>query len=71
MPGAVAQTSTFALTNTTIGYAALLADLGAEKAAQADPALALGVNVYKGQITCGPVASSLSLPHRPLEELIG
>ena len=70
MPGAVAQTSTFALTNTTIGYATLLADLGAEKAAQTDSALALGINVYKGQITCEPVASSLSLPYQPLSEVI-
>jgi alanine dehydrogenase len=70
MPGAVAQTSTFALTNTTIGYATLLADLGAEKAAKADPALALGVNVFRGHITCAAVASSLSLPCRPLDELI-
>ena len=51
-------------------HATLLADLGAEKAARADPALALGVNIYKGQITCEPVASSLSLPYRPLSELI-
>src|SRR5437588_9709024 len=43
MPGAVAQTSTFALTNTTIGYAMRLADRGVVEAAKGDPALAAGV----------------------------
>src|SRR5204862_5650864 len=33
MPGAVAQTSTFALTNTTIAYGVKLADLGVVEAA--------------------------------------
>jgi len=69
MPGAVAYTSTFALTNTTIGYATMLADLGASQAIKRDPALALGVNVYKGSVCCEPVASSLSLEYTPLPEL--
>ena len=70
MPGAVAQTSTFALTNTTIGYAVLLADAGAEAAIRQERALALGVNVYKGYVTCEPVAGSLSLPCRELLDLV-
>jgi alanine dehydrogenase len=70
MPGAVAQTSTFALTNTTIGYATLLADLGAEAAIQKDLALALGVNSFRGHLTCEPVAVAHAMECRPLSELI-
>ena len=71
MPGAVARTSTYALTNTTIGYATLLADHGAEGAARRDPALSLGFNVYKGQVTCTGVAEAFSLTCKPLSDLIG
>ncbi len=70
IPGAVAQTSTFALTNTTIGYAVMLADLGVEEAIRKDPALALGVNVYKGHVTCEPVGTSLDLPCCPLADVV-
>lgn len=71
IPGAVAQTSTFALTNTTIGYAVMLADLGADEAIRRDPALAKGVNVYKGHVVCHPVAESLDLPCSELTALCG
>src|SRR5262249_51989603 len=56
MPGAVAQTSSWALTNTTAGYAVKIAEKGLVEAVRADPALARGVNSYKGHITCEPVA---------------
>src|ERR1044071_5758185 len=46
MPGAVPRTSTYALTNATIRYAAKLADLGLEGAMKADPALVSGINTY-------------------------
>jgi alanine dehydrogenase len=58
MPGAVPHTSTYALTNVTLPYAVELANLGWRKALQADPALALGLNTYDGQITYGPVAQA-------------
>lgn len=70
MPGAVPHTSTFALTNTTIDYAVMLADMGADAAIKADPSLAMGVNVYKGHIVCKPVADSLNMPYTPLEKLV-
>jgi alanine dehydrogenase len=70
MPGAVAHTSTFALTNTTIRFATLLADRGAEDAARADPNLAAGFNVYKGHITCDGVAQAFSMECLPLTELL-
>jgi alanine dehydrogenase len=66
MPGAVAQTSTWALTNTTIAYARRIADLGLVAAAKADPALAKGINVYAGHVTCAPVAEAHQLDFVPL-----
>jgi len=70
MPGAVPRTSTFALTNVTLPYARKLARLGFREAVQRDPALAQGVNVYLGHVTCRPVAQSLGLPTIPLESLL-
>src|SRR4029077_2356042 len=47
MPGAVAQTSTWALTNTTMSYALKIADAGGlAAAAKLDRALMKGINVY-------------------------
>src|SRR5467141_1484211 len=71
MPGAVAQTSTFALTNATIGYALRLADLGLIEAVKRDRALALGVNTFNGHCTYKAVAEALDLPYTPLEKAFG
>jgi alanine dehydrogenase len=68
MPGAVAQTSTFALTNTTIGYAKKLANLGFDAAVRADPALALGVNTCNGAVTYEAVATALGYDYVPLAD---
>jgi alanine dehydrogenase len=70
MPGAVPRTSTFALTNVTLPYARKLAGLGFKEAVLRDAALAQGVNVYLGHVTCRPVAQSLGLPTIPLESLL-
>jgi alanine dehydrogenase len=70
MPGAVAQTSTFALTNTTIRYAVKLADEGVVDAAKRDRALALGVNTFAGHCTYQAVADALGLPYTPLEKAL-
>ena len=69
MPGAVPRTSTFALTNATLPYALKLADKGLVAAIQEDPALARGVNLYKGLVTYEKVASSLGLDYMPLTEI--
>ncbi len=61
MPGAVPHTSTWALTNATLTYAAKLADKGWQDALRADPALALGLNTYDGQVTCQGVADAFGL----------
>ena len=70
MPGAVPRTSTIALTNVTMPYALKLANLGLVEAVRGDPALAKGVNVYKGHITCEGVAKAHGLEYRPLESLL-
>jgi alanine dehydrogenase len=67
MPGAVPQTSTWALTNVTIPYALKIAELGLVAAVRSDPALARGVNTYGGQVTCAPVAAAHGLAYVPVE----
>jgi alanine dehydrogenase len=63
MPGAVAQTSTYALTNRTLKWATLLADNGFEKAIGMDKALYKGVNVLNGKVAYKQVADDLHLPY--------
>ena len=70
MPGAVPHTSTYALTNATLSYVVQLADMGLETAVREDPALARGVNVYKGAITYEPVAEAHGLESVSLAELL-
>jgi alanine dehydrogenase len=67
MPGAVAQTSTFALTSTTIGYAVRIANMGLEKAARASRPIKLGINTYRGKLTCEPVAEAHGLKYTPFK----
>ncbi len=59
MPGAVARTSTFALTNATTHYARVLANQGVDKAIAGDPGLRLGVNTKNGKVTHKAVAEAL------------
>jgi len=70
MPGAVPRTSTFALTNTTLPYIERMAAGGVAAAARSDPALAQGVNLVRGHVTCEGVAESLELPYTPLEDAL-
>jgi len=67
MPGAVPRTSTFALTNATMPYIKALAQKGLARAAKEDPAIALGVNTYRGAVTHPAVAEALGQPYTPLE----
>lgn len=71
MPGAVARTSTFALTNVTLPYALQLANKGWLKAVQDNCALAKGVNVVAGHCTFKAVADALNLEYTPLQRIIG
>jgi len=64
IPGAVPNTSTYALTNATLPYLAELASKGLSRACDADAALALGVNTCAGSITHATVADALG--HTPV-----
>jgi alanine dehydrogenase len=70
MPGAVPNTSTFALTNVTLPYAVALADKGWRRALLDDPALALGLNVHAGHVTYRAVAEAFEMAHTPVAEVL-
>ncbi len=70
MPGAVPNTSTYALTNVTLPYAVALANKGWKKALKDDHALALGLNVHDGQVTYGAVADAFGMNKVTLEEVL-
>jgi alanine dehydrogenase len=66
MPGAVPQTSTWALTNATLPFAVRLAT-GGLAALRGDTALASAANVINGRITYKSVAEAFGREHVPLE----
>ncbi len=66
MPGAVPRTSTYALTNVTMKYAMLIANLGWKEAVMKDEALLKGVNILNGKVAYKQVASDLGLPFEPV-----
>lgn len=70
MPAAVPRTSTFALTNTTLPYLEHMAEQGVAAALASDHALALGANVWKGEVVCEGVAEAHGLAFRPLDSLL-
>ena len=70
MPGAVPNTSTYALTNVTLPYVSALADRGVEAALAADPALAAGLNVAAGRVTHRSVGSAHGLEFTDRSELV-
>ena len=63
MPGAVPRTSTMALTGATLPYALKIANMGAEAACKADPALIKGLNTYNGHLTFKAVAEAQELEY--------
>ena len=67
MPGAVARTSTFALTNTTFPYCLKMATMGYQEAMRRDKALMKGLNTCEGKVTYKPVAEALNLEYLPVE----
>ncbi|GAA3531972.1 alanine dehydrogenase [Zobellella aerophila] len=70
MPGGVARTSTFALTNATLPFVQALANKGWRQALKEDPHLAAGLNVHKGHIVYQAVAEAHQLPFTPLDKLL-
>lgn len=61
MPGAVARTSTQALTNATLPWVTRLASRGWEELADADPGFRLAINMDRGKLLNGPVAAAHDL----------
>ncbi len=70
MPGAVARTSTFALSNVTTSFVLALADKGWRLALSADAHLRNGLNVHDGHVTHRAVADALKLPYTHAEHAL-
>ena len=70
IPGAVARTSTFALTNATIPYALKLADKGWKQACKENHDLLEGLNIVDGKVVYKGVADAWGLPYTPVEEVL-
>jgi alanine dehydrogenase len=70
MPGAVPNTSTYALTNATLPYAVALADKGWVRACREDHSLALGVNTHAGRLTNGPVGQATGIEATGIDDVL-
>jgi alanine dehydrogenase len=70
MPGAVARTSTFALTNATYPFVEMLANRGVMMALSIDHHLRNGLSVHRGVLTSEPVAQAQRLEYIPAAELL-
>jgi alanine dehydrogenase len=70
MPGAVALTSTIALTSTTLKYSLSIADKGLEIACKENKGLLKGLNVYGGKCVYEGVANSLGLDYVNPESIL-
>jgi alanine dehydrogenase len=66
MPGAVAKTSTLALTNATLPYAVEIANKGWKRAFKENNEIKLGANVVQGKVTCKGVADAFGLEYYKL-----
>lgn len=70
MPGAVAQTSTLALTNVTLPYALKIANKGWKNALKEDRALMKGANIIGGKIVYEKVAQALNMDYSTIENFL-
>ena len=70
MPAIVPNTSTYALTNSTLTYGLELANRGFPLAVIRNKALAKGLNTFDGKVTYEGVASAFNLPFTPVDEVI-
>jgi alanine dehydrogenase len=70
MPGAVPNTSTYALTNATLPYTVALARKGWQQACRDDHSLSLGLNTHAGKVTNGPVGEAHGMDAVALEEAL-
>lgn len=70
IPGAVARTSTIALTNVTLPYIEVLAGKGFAQAISEDEGLRQGVTTYQGYLTNLPVAQGLNRDYTDINDLV-
>lgn len=70
MPGAVARTSTLALTNATLPYALQIADKGWKRAIQESAEIRKGANIIDGAVTYQGVAEAFDLVYTPADTLL-
>ena len=70
MPGAVARTSTRALTNATLPYVLQIANKGWQKAMRENREIKLGANIIKGKVTYKAVAEAFDLDYTMVEEFL-
>ncbi|MDW8050858.1 MAG: alanine dehydrogenase [Armatimonadota bacterium] len=70
MPGAVARTSTYALTNATMPYVLRLAERGWQEACREDSALRHGLNIVQGKVTLQPIAEQFGYEYVPPEAVL-
>ncbi len=70
MPGAVPNTSTYALTNATLPFTVALADKGWQQACRDDASLAFGLNTHAGQLTNAPVGEAVGMEAVSVESVL-
>ncbi|MGB5748529.1 MAG: alanine dehydrogenase [Desulfobacterales bacterium] len=70
MPGAVAKTSTIALTNATLPYAVQIANKGWRGAMRENPEIKIGANVMNGKVTYQAVAETFGIEYTPIDTLL-
>jgi len=70
MPGAVARTSTLALTNATLPYAVEIANKGWKHAMHESNEIKLGANVIYGKLTYKAVAEAFGLKYTTIDSLL-
>ena len=70
MPGAVPNTSTYALTNATLPYTVAVADKGWQQACRDDRSLAPGLNTHAGQLTNAPVGEAVGIEAVSLDSVL-
>ena len=70
MPGAVAGTSTYALTNETLPYIRRLANRGWKAAMRDNPALRMGLNMADGKVCLREIAEQFNIAYTPVEEIL-
>ena len=71
MPGAVPNTSTYALTNATLPYTVALAEKGWQRACRDNHSLALGLNTHAGLLTNAPVGEAVGIDAVALDSVLG